>query len=83
MANATCVPMYVMANAVPFFENGKKEDTGHYRLVSLTSISGKEMEKILLKTISKVLKDKKMSKSSQYGFTNGEIMLNRPDSLLP
>ncbi|KAK4827963.1 hypothetical protein QYF61_022665 [Mycteria americana] len=69
------------SNAIPFFKKGKKGDPGHYRLISLTSIPGKVMEKILLETISKLLKDK-MIKNSQHGFTKGKIMLNQPDSLL-
>ncbi|PKU34079.1 rna-directed dna polymerase from mobile element jockey-like [Limosa lapponica baueri] len=38
------------ANDTPVFEKGKKEDLGNYRLVSLTCIPRKMMEKIILET---------------------------------
>ncbi|KFO14364.1 RNA-directed DNA polymerase from mobile element jockey, partial [Balearica regulorum gibbericeps] len=46
-----------LANPVPVFKKGKKEDPGNYRPVSLTSVPGKIMEKIMLGVIKKHLKD--------------------------
>ena len=46
-------------------------DLGNYMLVSLTTIPGKMKEQIILETISKHIKNKKV-----IGEREGEIMLN-------
>ncbi|KAJ7406231.1 RNA-directed DNA polymerase from mobile element jockey [Willisornis vidua] len=45
-----------LVNTVPIFKKGK-EDHGNYRPVSLTSVPGKVIEKIILRSIEKHLKD--------------------------
>lgn len=45
-----------LANAVPVFKKGKKEDSSNYRPLSLTSAPGKSREKILLGITEKHLK---------------------------
>jgi len=40
------------ANVTLVFKNGKKEDRGNYRPVSLTSILGKMMEQLIVEIIT-------------------------------
>ncbi|KAK4829000.1 LOW QUALITY PROTEIN: hypothetical protein QYF61_001756 [Mycteria americana] len=56
----------------PIFKNGKKKDLGIY---SLTSVPGKVIEQLVLETISRHMKDKKIVRSSQHGFTKGKSCL--------
>ena len=41
------------ASVTPIFKQGKKEEPGNYRLVSLTSIPGKVMEQLIIEVIIK------------------------------
>jgi len=59
------------ANVTPVFKKGKKEDPGNYRPVSLTSILGRMMEKLILEVTIKQVVEKKFIRSSQHGFTKG------------
>ena len=60
-----------IASVTSVFKKGKKEDVGKYRPVSLTSIPGKVMKRLVLDAISKQLEEKKVIRSSQRGFTRG------------
>ena len=51
------------------FKKNKKEYLGNCRPVSLTSVPVKVMEQLIMETISKHMKDKKVIGSSQRGFT--------------
>ncbi|GAB0207044.1 mitochondrial enolase superfamily member 1 [Grus japonensis] len=64
-----------LANVVLIFEKGKKEDPGNYRPVSLTSVPGKIMEKVILGAIEKHLRDNAVIGHSQHGFTRGKTCL--------
>jgi len=70
------------ASVTPIFTKGKKEDPGNYRPVSLISIPGKVMEQLILEVIIKQVEEKKVIRSSQHGFTQGEIMPDQSDSFL-
>ncbi|GAB0209845.1 mitochondrial enolase superfamily member 1 [Grus japonensis] len=58
------------ANVTPIYKKGPKEDPGNYRPISLTSIPGKVMERVLLETITNQMKQ--VIGKSQHGFTKGK-----------
>ena len=66
------------ADVTSIFKKCKNEDPGNYRPVSLTSVSGKVIKQIILKAISKHMKDKKVIGCSQHGFMEGEACLTKP-----
>ncbi|XP_052628596.1 uncharacterized protein LOC128134646 [Harpia harpyja] len=60
---------------VPIFKKGKKEDPGNYRPVSLTSVPGEIMEKVILRVTEKHLRDNTVIGHSQHGFMRGKPCL--------
>ncbi|GAB0202599.1 mitochondrial enolase superfamily member 1 [Grus japonensis] len=54
---------------------GRKEDPGNYRPVSLTSIPGKVMEQLILGVINKHVEEEEVIGSGQHGFTRGKSCL--------
>ncbi|GAB0204519.1 mitochondrial enolase superfamily member 1 [Grus japonensis] len=51
---------------------GKKEDPGNYRPVSLIFVPGEVMEQLILGVINKHVEEKKVIGSGQHGFTKGK-----------
>jgi len=64
-----------IASIIPLFKKGKKEDSGNYRLFSLTSITEKVVEQLVLHAVSKQMEDKKVIRSSQHGLSKGKSSL--------
>jgi len=63
------------ADGTHIFKKRKKEDPGYYRLVSFTSVPGKVMEHLILETISRNMKCKTVTRSSQFDFSEGKSCL--------
>ncbi|KGL78094.1 RNA-directed DNA polymerase from mobile element jockey, partial [Tinamus guttatus] len=51
---------WTKASVTPVFKKGKKEELGNYRPVSLTSVPGKVLEQLILETIFRYVKKKKV-----------------------
>ncbi|PKU40317.1 rna-directed dna polymerase from mobile element jockey-like [Limosa lapponica baueri] len=66
-----------LANVTPIHKKGQKDDPGKYRPVSLTSVSGKVMEQIILSAIMQRMKDAQVVRPSQHGFMRGREERNR------
>ncbi|CAM5075370.1 unnamed protein product [Eretmochelys imbricata] len=60
------------ANIVPIYKKGNKDNPENYRPVSLTSVSGKIMEQIIMQSICKHLEDNKVISNSQHGFVKNK-----------
>ncbi|KAK4815141.1 hypothetical protein QYF61_017582 [Mycteria americana] len=61
-----------LANVIPIDKKGVREDPGNYRPISLTSVPGKIVEKIILGSIERHLKDSAVIRHSQLTHLVGE-----------
>ncbi|PKU30793.1 rna-directed dna polymerase from mobile element jockey-like [Limosa lapponica baueri] len=64
-----------IANVMPIYKKGHKEDLGNYRPVSLTSVPGKVTEQIILSAITWQIQDNQTIRPSQHGFMRGRSCL--------
>ncbi|KAK4813827.1 hypothetical protein QYF61_001831 [Mycteria americana] len=60
-----------LANVTPIFKKGQKEDPGNYKPVSLTLVTGKLMEQIILSAITQHVENNQGIKPSQHEFRKG------------
>lgn len=63
-------------NKILIFKKSKKEDSGNYRSVSITSIAGKEIEQLILEAIPNHLVYNNVISRSQHIFTKWKSCLN-------
>ncbi|GAB0207679.1 mitochondrial enolase superfamily member 1 [Grus japonensis] len=64
-----------LANVMPIYKKGPKEDPGNYRPVSLTSVPGKIMEQLILSALTRQVQDNQGIRPSQHGFMKGRSCL--------
>ena len=56
-----------LANVMPIYKKGRKEDPGNYRPVSLTSVPGKIMEQFILSAITRHVQHNQAIRPRQHG----------------
>ncbi|NXB47098.1 RTJK polymerase, partial [Leucopsar rothschildi] len=66
-----------LANIIPVFKKGKKEDLRNYRPANLTSVPGKIMEKIILRDTEELQKVNSVIGHSQHSFMEGKSCLSK------
>ncbi len=64
-----------LAGVTPIYQKGCREDPGNCRPVSLTWVPGKIMEQMVLREITRHVRDSRGIRPSQHGFTKGRSCL--------
>ncbi|KAK4829718.1 hypothetical protein QYF61_006093 [Mycteria americana] len=64
-----------LANVIPIYKKGQKEDLGSHRPVSLSSVPGKVMEQIILSAITRHVENNQGIRPSQHAFRKGRSCL--------
>ncbi|KAK4826398.1 hypothetical protein QYF61_008685 [Mycteria americana] len=64
-----------LANVMPIYKKGRKEDPENYRPVSLTSVPGKIMERFILSPLNRHVQANQGIRPSQHGFMKGRSCL--------
>ncbi|KAK4826215.1 hypothetical protein QYF61_006159 [Mycteria americana] len=64
-----------LANVMPIYKKGWKEDLGNYKPVSLTSVPGKIMERFILSALNRHVQANQGIRHSQHGFMKGRSCL--------
>ncbi|PKU41111.1 rna-directed dna polymerase from mobile element jockey-like [Limosa lapponica baueri] len=64
-----------VANVTPIYKKVRNEDLGNYRSVSLTSVPGKIMERIILSELSQQVQGSQGIRASQHGYMKGTSCL--------
>ncbi len=67
-----------LANVIPISKKGDKSVALNYRPISLTSVAGKILEKIIRDKLVKFLEDNNITADSQHGFRNKRSFLTLP-----
>ncbi|KAJ7410335.1 rna-directed dna polymerase from mobile element jockey-like [Willisornis vidua] len=67
---------WMLVNVIPLFKKDKKQDPGNYLSISLTSVVGTVMEKIILGSIGKHLKDNAVTGHRQHSFMKRKSCLS-------
>lgn len=71
----SAVTGFHLSFVVRIFKKGRKDNRGNYWPVSLTSVLGKIMERILLGSVLRHMEEKKVIQDSQHGFIEGKSCL--------
>ena len=68
----SCIALdWLKSNVIPIFKKGSKHSPSNYRPISLTSLVGKILERLILNRINIFLDRQKILHPSQHGFRQG------------